>query len=285
MWSLATLWVHSASARAIRSASCLIHVERLPDAVALRDPRHPARERQLSRFADLEGQEFVIRFHGRHAGTTLEQRIDLLLRDREATPARLARLYRALERDADEEALAAFIAARSGAVAPSGAELASLYRSASPDGLHLAGLAYLAGVHPLELWVARALTQNPEASLSQLLGASADARQDGYRWLSRTGRRAAQDQRIRTMLETDAFASLHAGWQRLGYPFPTLVPSYATAIGSSADNPQALAELIGIVVNDGARPLPIGGKTGTGHNQVRAVGTTVSKGCAALIAA
>jgi cell division protein FtsI/penicillin-binding protein 2 len=33
------------------------------------------------------------------------------------------------------------------------------------------------------------------------------------------------------------------------------------------------------------RPLPIGGKTGTGDNQVRAVGTTVSKGCAALIAA
>jgi hypothetical protein len=31
------------------------------------------------------------------------------------------------------------------------------------------------------------------------------------------------------------------------------VPSYATAIGSSADRPLALAELMGIIVNDGQR--------------------------------
>jgi len=37
----------------------------------------------------------------------------------------------------------------------------------------------------------------------------------------------------------------------LGYPFKKLVPSYATAIGSSADRPEALAELMGIIVNEG----------------------------------
>ena len=31
------------------------------------------------------------------------------------------------------------------------------------------------------------------------------------------------------------------------------MPSYATAIGSSADRPAALAELIGIILNDGVR--------------------------------
>jgi membrane peptidoglycan carboxypeptidase len=45
-------------------------------------------------------------------------------------------------------------------------------------------------------------------------------------------------------------------WQRLAFPFDHLVPSFATAIGSSADRPVALAELVGIVVNDGVR-LPI----------------------------
>jgi membrane peptidoglycan carboxypeptidase len=42
-------------------------------------------------------------------------------------------------------------------------------------------------------------------------------------------------------------------WQRLGFPFKTIVPTYATAIGSSSDRPVALAELVGILVNDGLR--------------------------------
>jgi membrane peptidoglycan carboxypeptidase len=40
-------------------------------------------------------------------------------------------------------------------------------------------------------------------------------------------------------------------WRQLGFPFERLVPSYATAIGSSADRPAALAELMGIIVNNG----------------------------------
>jgi membrane peptidoglycan carboxypeptidase len=39
----------------------------------------------------------------------------------------------------------------------------------------------------------------------------------------------------------------------LGYPFDSLVPSYATSIGVSGDTPQALAELAGIIVNGGMR--------------------------------
>jgi membrane peptidoglycan carboxypeptidase len=40
-------------------------------------------------------------------------------------------------------------------------------------------------------------------------------------------------------------------WRRLGFPFQRLVPSYATAIGSSADRPAALAELMGTILNEG----------------------------------
>jgi len=49
-----------------------------------------------------------------------------------------------------------------------------------------------------------------------------------------------------------AFKEIHKGWKKLGYPFDHLVPSYATAIGSSADRPAALAELMGII-NDGVQ--------------------------------
>jgi membrane peptidoglycan carboxypeptidase len=84
-----------------------------------------------------------------------------------------------------------------------------------------------------------------------MLDASAAARQESYAWLFRTRHKSAQDKRIRILLEEEAFGRIHEAWRRLGYPFDSLVPSYATAIGSSADRPEALAELIGIILNDG----------------------------------
>jgi membrane peptidoglycan carboxypeptidase len=66
----------------------------------------------------------------------------------------------------------------------------------------------------------------------------------------------AQNRRIRTMLERVAFERIHEQWQSTGYPFPSLVPSLATALGTSADRPTALAELMGIVASDGMR-IPI----------------------------
>jgi membrane peptidoglycan carboxypeptidase len=55
------------------------------------------------------------------------------------------------------------------------------------------------------------------------------------------------------MLEVEAFLEIHRRWTRLGYPFGHLVPSLATALGSSGDRPAALAELMGIIVNGGVR--------------------------------
>ncbi|HSW22356.1 MAG TPA: penicillin-binding transpeptidase domain-containing protein, partial [Burkholderiaceae bacterium] len=72
-------------------------------------------------------------------------------------------------------------------------------------------------------------------------------------WLFKTRHRGAQDLRIRTSLEIDAFAQIHRSWRRLGYPFDSLTPSYASAIGASGDRPAALAELIGIIANGGLR--------------------------------
>jgi membrane peptidoglycan carboxypeptidase len=108
-------------------------------------------------------------------------------------------------------------------------------------------------IHPLEGWLLDYLAEYPESDLRAVFRASAGARQHAYDWLFKTPRRAAQNRAIAIMLEADAFAEIHVSWRRLGYPFPSLVPSYATAIGSSGDNPSALSTLMGIIVNDGLR--------------------------------
>ena len=104
---------------------------------------------------------------------------------------------------------------------------------------------------PLERWLDTYLRDHPDASWKAVDEASEPARRETYGWLFRTRRKRAQDRAIRIMLEVDAFATLGRRWKRLGYPFDGLVPSYATAIGSSADRPSALARLVGIIQNDG----------------------------------
>ncbi len=66
-------------------------------------------------------------------------------------------------------------------------------------------------------------------------------------------RHGGQDRRIAQLFEIDAFLEIHERWQRVGYPFASLTPSLATALGASGDRPGALAELMGIIANDGIR--------------------------------
>jgi membrane peptidoglycan carboxypeptidase len=130
---------------------------------------------------------------------------------------------------------------------------ARLYETYAPGKLDLHDMGYSAGVHPLELWLVAYLEQHPGASWKDVVLAGAAARQDAYKWLFRTKSLDKQNQRLRIELEAQAFRSIHRAWKRLGFPFDALVPSIATAIGSSADRPASLAELVGILVNDGVR--------------------------------
>jgi membrane peptidoglycan carboxypeptidase len=101
------------------------------------------------------------------------------------------------------------------------------------------------------------LRAHPTAGWSEIVDASANQRIEVYDWLINTSHKNAQDTRIMSRLEIEAFQELHKRWRRLGYPFGSLVPSYATAIGSSADRPAALAELMGVITNDGAKLAPV----------------------------
>jgi hypothetical protein len=176
-----------------------------------------------------------------------------VIRTHHPTPKRLVALIRSAWPEADSDQFMALMHAYRGDLAFSSKQIADLYRADDPNRVNLNDRGYLAHVHPLELWLLVHLRHHPNAPLSEVLAASTHQRQEVYHWLFTTRSKLAQDERIQTVMEEDAFRQIHRAWQRLGYPFSSLVPSYATAIGSSGDNPAALAELAGIILNGGMR--------------------------------
>ena len=218
-----------------------------------RDRTSPRRQEYLSRFADREGRDFLLGFHERYRNLDRDQILaKLTQRARNSTVAQTV-VFRTLRPEAGIDALGEFLRERRGGRDVGAAELKKLYDGYGVERFSLNDRGYLAKLHPLELWLAAYLSAAPGSSFAEAVAAGAEARQDAYAWLFRPKMRRAQDQRIRILLEEDAFVRIAARWQRLGYPFDRLVPSYATSIGSSGDRPAALAELMGIIVNDGLK--------------------------------
>jgi membrane peptidoglycan carboxypeptidase len=198
------------------------HAYRLPGVSPriFQDPNDPVRLAYIRRFADYEGRVFLSRFYSKYQGIPPEHLREKLLAGRSLKPATLAAVF-----------------------PPPG----------TPPLFNLNDRGYLASINPLEIWLVEYLERNPGATLGEIFDASAAARQEVYQWLFKPNRKHGQDLRIRTMIEQEVFERIHASWKRLGYPFSSLVPSYATSIGSSADTPAALTELLGIILNDGVR--------------------------------
>jgi membrane peptidoglycan carboxypeptidase len=219
----------------------------------LDDYHDPSRQPFLAKFADREGREFITRFYRKYQGKNAEELQAALLQGMRPRPRRLAAIFRTLDPDAPREAFERFVAAAMPSGDPTGATLDKLYYEFAPERMSLTDRGFTAGLHPLELWTVAYLRANPGASLAQVLQASADERQEVYGWLFTTRNKNAQDSRIRQLLEMEAFLEVHKAWARLGYPFGSIVPSYATTLGASADRPASLAELMGILVNEGVR--------------------------------
>jgi membrane peptidoglycan carboxypeptidase len=219
----------------------------------LTDAAHPARSEYLARFADMEGRTFLNQFWKRYARLTPDQALTELAKRTTPAPHRLATVFRSVRPEAGPDELAAFLKARGLAASLEGDELARLYSKYGPESFNLHDRGYISRRHPLELWLVHYLQSRPNATRAEMITASSDVRQEVYQWLFRSKRKGVHDSRIRVILEEEAFAKIHQAWARLGYPFPSLVPSLATAIGTSADRPAALAELIGIILNDGVR--------------------------------
>lgn len=222
----------------------------------LKDDKDPRRTEYLTRFADKEGQTYLLRFWRKYNGKTPTEQIDTFLDGLKPSASRLAAVHRYLYPDADLPTFTAFLDARLPKVLRnqlSEKRITQLYDSYGPGKYSLPDQGYIARVHPLELWLVSYLKAYEKATFADAVLASRDERQEVYSWLFKTRHRSARDTRVRTMLEVEAFLDIHQRWAKVGYPFDHLVPSLATALGSSGDRPAALAELMGIIQNDGIR--------------------------------
>ncbi|TAN66126.1 MAG: carboxypeptidase [Methylobacter sp.] len=226
-----------------------------PEGIArwLEIPDDPRRMEYLERFADKEGQVYLRRFYDKYHGKSAEEIMELLTQRVFAKPSRLAMLYQAVYPDADSHALSSYLNAHLTATTLDTEDIEQLHQKYSPANFDLQDQGYITKVHPLELWLVSYLVQHPNAGRAEVIAASTEQRQNVYRWLFKSGRKNAQQRRIMTLLEDEAFKQIHTAWDHLGYPFGSLTPSYATSIGASGDRPAALAELMGILRNDGMK--------------------------------
>jgi membrane peptidoglycan carboxypeptidase len=230
-------------------------IARLPGnpAVMLEDRSDPRRAIWLRRWQESEALVFLSRFHREHAGKPSEAALDDWARRSHATPKRFAVAWRSVFPERSFEDFGAALEALPSAAGLDEDVRRELYERYGRDRFSLRDRAFLARMNPLELWLLEWLREHPAAPLGEAWAASGKARDAAFAWLFQTRNRGPQDRRLRTLLERDAFVRIHRQWRDLGYPFDSLVPSVATAIGSSGDRPSALAELIGIIAADGVR--------------------------------
>ncbi len=217
----------------------------------LANPANPQRQKILQEIAEDESRQALRRAYQNYAAQKPEEIVRRLLGSRGNLERRLAVLFFAWRIGKSADELQSWIEKNGGDSAR--ADTPRLFHAYSNPRLTLADYAYLLGIHPLDLWCAGEFRATPGLSWEKLYAASAEARRASSAWLLNSRNRRAQDLRLRIRLEKEAFNRMTPYWQRLGFPFKTMVPSYATAIGSSSDRPVALAELVGILVNDGVR--------------------------------
>ncbi len=211
------------------------------------------RQSYLSRFADGEGKLFLGRFYEQFRGKTPDQALSVLLEGISPTPLRLAVIYRSVRPRKGLGEFSVFMESHLTRELLPQQDLKKLYENYGVDKFNLADRGYLAHVHPLKLWMIGYLQRHPRVTLSDIFRASAKQRQEVYWWLFHTRDRAAQDVRIKSVVEEQVFHEIWRDWRAVGYPFESLVPSYATALGVSGDTPSALAELMGIILSEGVR--------------------------------
>ncbi|HDS1698512.1 MULTISPECIES: transglycosylase domain-containing protein [Pseudomonas] len=224
----------------------------------LKDDADPRRQEYLARFADKEGTKYLMRFWKKYQRRTSQQRLDTFIDSMRVTPQRLAAVHRYLFPEAGQETFNAFVRAhlkddKKVLGKLTDGRLSEMYAAYGPGKYDLPDQGYIAKVHPLDLWLLGYLLKHPGSTLTEMINASRFERQEVYGWLFKSRHQSARDSRIRTMVEIEAFLDIHQRWKRVGYPFNHLVPSLATAIGSSGDRPAALSELVGIIQNDGIR--------------------------------
>lgn len=217
------------------------------------DGERAMRTHFLSQFADKEGKTFLRRFYEKYRSHPSKSRLYYFATSSRATPRRATALFRFVHPEGSIQDVRNFLSKINPTSKIPEKLIEKWHEEFKPDAYSLNDHAFIARVHPLELWIVRHLTKKPRANLKSTLTESAKIRQHVYTWLFNTPQTRAQDIRIQTLIEHESFTHVLAQWQKTGYPFDYMVPSLASALGSSGDRPIALADLVGIIMNDGVK--------------------------------
>jgi membrane peptidoglycan carboxypeptidase len=223
----------------------------VPGGEILNDPFQ--RNQLLTRFADYEGTTYLRKFYNQYRNKSKDEMLDIFFQSVGPVPRRLSAAYRYLFPEKDLDAFARFMKENLPAHSLTQASIEKMYSNGVREGISVNEVGFIAGVHPLELWLVGYMQHNPAAAWQNIREQGRPLFLETYDWLFRTENRSAQKRSMAVILERDVFQKIHARWKRLGYSFDSLVPSYATAIGTSGDTPAALADMMGVLLNDGLR--------------------------------
>jgi membrane peptidoglycan carboxypeptidase len=251
--------------QALRSSTNLVFIRLMRDLVryhrsrldydadaVMKDRDNPVRRRLLEEAADEEARLVMYRAFRRYRREPPNDVIRGLLGSRAQSARHQTMLFFAWRQGTNEDELATWLNDHlRKPVSPD--ELRRLVKAYGGSHLTLSDYGYLLSRHPLEVWCAGQLAREPDLTWNDMLERSTEERRLVSGWLFKTRNRGAQDTRLRIRIEKDAFARMTTYWRRLGFPFERLVPTLATSIGNSSDRPAALAELMGIILNDGMK--------------------------------
>ncbi len=222
------------------------------------DAEDPKRAKYLDRYVLHDAVQHFNRIYNQYNGKTPDEVKALIfskLRE-DMPPAHIAALDRFINPARDLNGFTALLSDKTGAdhqhLLTEGA-FESLHRRYAADQYDLNDRAYITDIHPIELWLASEFIKNPTADYKTLRRGVVNMAPDIYKWLEKSDNEDRKNLYIYTMLEQDAFDVIHENWAAKGFPFPRLIPSFATSIGVSGDTPAALSTLMGIVLNDGKR--------------------------------
>lgn len=247
---------HSVNLVFIRLMREVVHyyIVRLPEMQrAMPEHNQPAQVYEdVAGTAQRERRREIYVFFQMYTGQRPEAILEALAKRVHPTPQRLATVYGALVPNASLQAFDVFLRQHFSHPDLTDRVVQTMFARYVATDLSWTQRGRLTALHPMELRVAAYLYRHPKADALQVVtvGAGEQPIASSLR-LQRKPSLETYDPPTRIRLEEKAFEKIHATWKRLGYPFASLVPSYATAIGNSADRPDALAELIGIIVSNG----------------------------------
>ncbi len=229
------------------------HRRRLPynENLILKQRNHPDRMRLLQKIGTEKAVDLLLFHYRTFHGLSVDEIINRLIPKEKDLAEQMAILFYAWTTERNESKLRKWFDRYDIEIYQTG--IKRLIKKYDVPNWKIKDYAYLLNKHPIELWCAGQIIQNPKITWHEIVKKSERVRKITSKWLVQEENRTVQNNNLLIQFEKEAFQRMTPYWQRMGFPFRRIVPSLATALGSSGDRPSALAELMGIILNNGTQ--------------------------------